>query len=305
MPLTIAFVALVIGAIAMGVSPVFVRQGEVGPFASAFWRTCLALPLLGLWATIENRNKTARLNKSPHAAIPSTMVLMERPTLLAGIFFAGDLIFWHLAIHNTTMANATLMSCLAPVWVIMLSARFLREKAQANAYWGLILCLVGASLLIGASYKIAPDRILGDFFGLVTSVFFGLYFLAVRKARRTLGTGVLIFRSTLITTIILLAVALLAKVIDHQVIFPKNHQGWANLMALGILSHAGGQGLLSYSLGILSAIFSSLVIFIEALAGAFFGYIVFGEALTWLQLLGACAILAGIFIARPKGKNQH
>ena len=41
-----AFAALVVGAMAMGVSPIFVRLADVGPFASAFWRVTLALPAL-------------------------------------------------------------------------------------------------------------------------------------------------------------------------------------------------------------------------------------------------------------------
>ena len=77
----------------------------------------------------------------------------------------------------------------------------------------------------------------------------------------------------------------------------------ASLFMLGTLSHAGGQGLLSLALGSLSAVFSSLVIFIEAIVGAFFGWLVFGENLTATQLAGAVAILLGIWVARPIAKT--
>ncbi|MDX7953779.1 EamA/RhaT family transporter, partial [Lichenihabitans sp. Uapishka_5] len=43
-----AVAALVVGAVAMGLSPIAVRLADVGPFASAFWRVALALPVLGL-----------------------------------------------------------------------------------------------------------------------------------------------------------------------------------------------------------------------------------------------------------------
>jgi hypothetical protein len=51
----VAFVALVGAAVAMGISPVFVRFAEIGPFASAFWRVALALPFLWLWSRLEPR----------------------------------------------------------------------------------------------------------------------------------------------------------------------------------------------------------------------------------------------------------
>ncbi|MDJ0932449.1 hypothetical protein [Breoghania sp.] len=90
---TIAFAALLLGAVAMGASPVFVRYAEVGPFTSAFYRA----------------------------------------TLLADLFFAGDLIFWHLAIVNTTMANATFLATMAPVWVLLGSGLFIGENPACSS----------------------------------------------------------------------------------------------------------------------------------------------------------------------------
>ena len=50
----LALAALVLGAVGMGASPVFVRLADVGPFASAFWRAFLALPFLWAWARFED-----------------------------------------------------------------------------------------------------------------------------------------------------------------------------------------------------------------------------------------------------------
>ena len=63
-----AFLALVLGAVAMGISPIFVRyaNADVGPFASAFWRVFLALPILYAWMRIEE----ARQPRA--AAVPVT-----------------------------------------------------------------------------------------------------------------------------------------------------------------------------------------------------------------------------------------
>ena len=283
---TIAFAALVAGAVAMGISPVFVRYADVGPFASAFWRVTLALPVLLVWTLVE-RSRAGR---------PLRGFSLAPAVVLSGLFFAGDLSFWHLAIINTTMANATFMACLAPVWVLVLSGIFIGEKVSARSFAGLAICLVGASLLIGSSYNVDPSRLIGDFYGLVTSFFFGTYFLAMRVARRTLKSGELSLSSTFITALVLLVVAL----ISGDQLFPATPQGAAALGALGFISHAGGQGLLTVALGTLSAVFSSLVIFIEAIAAAIFGWLIFSEAMGPFQLAGAVLILSGIWLARPK-----
>ena len=55
-----AFAALCLGAVAMGISPIFVRFADVGPFTSAFWRVAGALPVLWAWAAIEARRARGR-----------------------------------------------------------------------------------------------------------------------------------------------------------------------------------------------------------------------------------------------------
>ena len=116
----LAFLALVGGAVAMGVSPIFVRFAEIGPFTSAFWRVALALPALWLWSRLEGPPATDR---RPDASARWSVAI-------AGALFAADLTFWHLAIMKTTVANATFLATLAPVWVVLGSGLFLGEKVR-------------------------------------------------------------------------------------------------------------------------------------------------------------------------------
>jgi drug/metabolite transporter (DMT)-like permease len=281
----IAFGALVFGAMAMGISPVFVRFAEIGPFASAFWRVGLALPVLWLWSYLEKPAGPVRPDTSARVSV-----------LLAGLFFAGDLSFWHLAIMNTSVANATFLATLAPVWVVLGSGLILGERVEAKVFFGLALCLVGAAALIGDSWSINPGQIDGDIYGVATSFFFGLYFLAVRRARRVYGAGRIVFLSTVISAIVLLIEAV---IIEH-VFWPPDLTGVAALFAMALVSHSGGQGLLAYALGHLPAAFSSLVIFLEAVFAAFFGWVILAEPVGLVQFIGAIAIFAGISVARPR-----
>ncbi|KQT52123.1 MULTISPECIES: DMT family transporter [unclassified Aureimonas] len=276
---------LVLGALAMGISPVFVRHSEVGPFASAFWRVALSLPVLALWSVMERPLPGAAPRSRPYGAV-----------LLAGLFFTGDLIFWHLAIANTSIANATFFACLAPVWVAILSPITLGEKVSRNTLTGLAVCLLGAALLIFHSAGSDDSRLLGDLYGIATSFFFGLYFLAARRARGSFAAGTMTLLSTLVTTLGLFAAALLSG----EAFFPGTVSGIVNLLALGIVSHAGGQGLLSIALGVLSASFSSLVIFVEAVAAALFAWAFAGERPDLVQVAGGILVLAGVYLARPR-----
>lgn len=284
-----ALPALVAGAIAVGASPIFVRISELGPFATAFWRVALALPVLFLWHAYETKTWTPRF--------PGTEA---RALALAGVLFAGDLIFWHLAIRHTTVANATLFANFSTVVVALGAWLLLAERLTPRFTGGLALALTGAVILSGATFRINPDYLLGDAYGLVTALFFGSYILAVRSARaRTTAAGLMLW-SGIVTAATLLAVTLAMG----ESLWPQSWNGWIVLVALAWVSHAGGQGLIAYALGHLPAGFSSLVVLLEPLAAAVLGWLILSEALTAQQALGGAIILAGVILARERRQRR-
>lgn len=278
-------IALVAASFAMGISPTFVRVADVGPFASAFWRVFLALPVLWFWMKrSEAADPAERSDRFPLG------------TVFAGLAFTGDLFFWHLAIMNTSVANATFFATMAPLWVVIFGWLLLRQRVSRATIYGLGFCLVGGAALVAQSLAFNPAHALGDLFGVATGVFFGLYFLSVGAARVKSGAARVTFELSLITAMLLFLVAFVAE----PRILPHSINGWAAVIALGVVSHAGGQGLLSVALGRLPTAFSSLVIFLEAIAAALFAWILLHEPVTLVQAAGGLVILFGIWIARPK-----
>ncbi|TXH99460.1 MAG: EamA family transporter, partial [Rhizobium sp.] len=125
-------VAMLLAALAMSISPSLVRLADVGPFASAFWRVFLALPILWVWM---------RYAEAADATAPRASFTL--PTVLAGVAFTGDLFFWHLAIMRTTIANATFFATMAPLWVVIFGWLLLRQRVDRTTLIGLLVCLAG------------------------------------------------------------------------------------------------------------------------------------------------------------------
>jgi drug/metabolite transporter (DMT)-like permease len=286
----LAFAALVFGALAMATSPIFVRWADVGPFTSAFWRVLIALPALYVWM---------RLSERGLAATPALRQSFSKPTLLAGLAFAGDLLCWHLSIVTTNVANATFFATTAPVWVVVFGWLLLRQRVGRETLIGLGCCLLGGGALLIESLHIRPAGVPGDLEGLATGVFFGLYFLAVQAARRNASAARVTFESTIVTAAVLFVVA---GVAERQML-PHTLLGALALIGMAWVSHAGGQGLLAVALGRLPAAFSSLVIFLEAIAAAAFAYLLLGEPVSRIQALGGLLIIVGIYVARPRTKG--
>lgn len=281
----LGLVAMLLAALAMSISPSLVRLADVGPFASAFWRVFLALPILWVW-----------MRYAEASAVDAPRASFTIATILAGIAFTGDLLFWHLAILRTTIANATFFATMAPLWVVIFGWLLLRQRVSKATLLGLLVCLAGGTALVVQSLAFNPSRAVGDGLAIVTGGFFGLYFLAVGAARGKTNAARVTFELSVITSAILFLVA----IIFEPRILPLSASGWYVLLALGLISHAGGQGMLSVALGRLPTVFSSLVIFLETIAAALFAWILFGENVTLIQALGGIIIVAGIWIARPR-----
>ncbi len=282
---------LVLGALFAGSSTLFVRLNELGPIASAFYRAFLALPALYLWMRIEGRRGAGR-------AVPARREYLLMG--LAGLFFAGDLFFWHLAIMNTAVANATLLATLSPVYVTAILFLVFRERVRPLFLGGTALAVAGAGLLMGDSFAFRPDRLAGDAYGLVTGLFLAGYMVSVGRLRlgggagARIGTGTLMFWSTVVTAAVLFCLAWAAE--DRLLAFTPF--GWAMLVTLALVSHVAGQGLVALAMAHLPTAFASVGLIMEVVAAAVLGWVFLDEPLSALQWLGAAVVVCGVAVAR-------
>lgn len=288
----LALFALIAGALAIAFSPIFVRLSEVGPTATGFYRTILAVPPLWLWLRLRPGQGSAGAAAAggEHGTGLPSLALM----LFPGVLFAGDLFFWHLSIKYTTVANATLLSNFAPVIVTLGAWLVLRERITRSFLVAMLVAICGALMLVGSSVRLGGTHAFGDLLGFITAGFYGVYMIVVAKLRGQHGTQSLMFWSSLTSGVILL----LATFAMGESLLPQTAQGWFTLFGLAWISHALGQGLIAYALGHLPASFSSLVVLVQPAAAAFFGWLWLGEALTPLQIGGGFVVLLGIYLAR-------
>ncbi len=282
----LALALLLAGTFAIGFSPTFVRLSEIGPVATAVHRVALALPVLFLVTGLQRGGERAR----PETAGDWSGIV------LAGVFFAGDLAFWHWSIIGTSVANATLFATSTPIFVALAAWAWFGERITRRFVIGMGLSIAGGLLLAGSSYQTAPGHLLGDLYGLITALFFSAYLLAVKRLRARLSAAAVMAWSGAVTAA---ALAVLNLAVG-EVWAPASLAGWAIVIALALISHAAGQGLVAQALARLPVSFSALAMLSEPLFAALIAWAILGEAVGALQAAGGVVILAGIFLARPR-----
>ena len=281
-----AFAILIIGALCISFAPIFVRLSELPPTATAFHRMLLALPLFAFFV-VSKRTGSSK----PLSPLPREQFIW---LILSGFLFAADLAVWHWSITYTAVANATLFGNFSPIFVTVAAWLFLGERITGQFIAGMTLALGGAFLLMQSSLNFGAERLWGDLLGIIAAIFYSGYIIAVKVLRRSMSTSILMAYSTLITSLALFVMTILAG----EALIPSTLSGWLTLLALAWISQVAGQGLIAFALAHLPASFSSVSLLVQPVAAAMLAWLILNEALTWWQGLGGLVVLAGIAFTR-------
>lgn len=287
----LALPAVLLGALILSASAIFVRLSEVGPLATGMYRMLLALPVFWLWVIADSqKDKT-------EGVAPKGLPTSKRDVLLvvmAGLFYAADLAAWHISIGLTTVANSTALGNTAPMFVAIASYLLFKERFTRLFLGGLLLALAGSAILMARSFAISADSVMGDALGLLTGVFYAGYILTVARVRRRVSTAAVLAISGLTCGLVL---GISAWIVGERFI-PITAVGWLWLFGLAYLCQFGGQSLVTAALAYLPASFGSVALLVQPVSTAIIGWIVLAEAITIDKAIGMAAIIGGIWLAR-------
>jgi drug/metabolite transporter (DMT)-like permease len=284
----IPFIALLVGNAALATGPLFVRLADVGPVAAGFWRLFLALPILLLLAFRETKGQPAGQLKN----VPWGLAIM------AGLFFAADLGSWHVGIHYTKMANATLFGNAASLMMAAATLIAARRWPYLKEALALGLAVLGAVLLMRESGQQGEARLEGDLLCLLAGLLYTGYMLGMQRARGSMGPWQALTTSSLAGVLPLLLVAFLLS----EQIMPH---AWLPVLALALTSQIIGQGLLIYALPHFSALVVGLTLLTQPAMSALIGWIIYNEKLGPQELVGAVLVAVALVMIRlPGGKSK-
>jgi drug/metabolite transporter (DMT)-like permease len=278
------FAALLVGALAIGFAPIFVRWSEVGPFGTAFWRVFLAQPVLWLFVALERKQNGASGNGLKDLW----------PLFAAGSIFAVEICVWHTSVLHTTIANCTLLANLAPIFVTLLAWVFLRQQVTRLFLVGLAVAIIGAGFLSGGGLEVNPRGYFGDSLAILAAVLYAAYLLAVSFVRRSFSAAAVMAWAGAACSVLLLVFTL----VGEDKLFPETAGGWWVAIGLALICHVVGQGLITYGLGHLPATISSVVLLLQPVLATALAWVLLGETMGATQMAGACTVLAGIHVAR-------
>ena len=278
-PLLYTLIGVAIVAVSFGA--ILIRLAKDVPVLSiAAWRLGVSFLLLIPFSW----------RKSPLKAMSRRDLLLS---VASGAFLSLHFILWISSLRYTSVASSVVLVSTNPIFVA-LGVRFVfKESLSRTLVVATLLSVAGAALIGWGDFRISGAALFGDLLALGGAVMASGYFLIGRQVRQRVPLSTYILTTYGTAAILLLGVALAT----HQQIigFPKLTYLYLVLLALG--PQLIGHSTFNWALKYLSASTVAILILGEPVASTLLAYLILGEGVTLLKMIGAAVILSGIYLS--------
>ncbi len=201
------------------------------------------------------------------------------------------------AIHLTTVATALLLQYQAPVLLALYAVVVERQRASARLILSLVLTVAGCALVVRV-YDPAAVRLnfLGVLAGVGTAFAFAFYILTSRAALRLMRPWTLVAYGYLAASLVWLPMVPPWRIAAAG--FPP--QTWGAFLAIATLGTVVPFGLFINGLKYLPPAQAGILAMLEPVVATVAAFLILGEALLPLQVLGGVLVLAGVALVETR-----
>jgi drug/metabolite transporter (DMT)-like permease len=281
---------LLIGAVMISFSGVWVKVSHVAPVVSAFYRVFFGGLILLAVASMQRE------------AIWRDRRFLARG-LLCGLFFALDLALYHYAVHYVGPGLGTILPNFQVFILAAVGVLFLGERLRLAFVAAVPLALLGLLLVVGmdGSAPGADDR-RGVVCGLGAAACYAGFLLSIRKLQGE-QQGVSFF--SVLTLVSLATAAFLALEVlrlGASFVIPDG-RSWLALIALGFGSQFAGWLLITNALPHIRASLSGLILLLQPALAFVWDVLFFQRPTSLLNWGGVALALFAIYLGTYKPGN--
>ena len=227
------------------------------------------------------------------------------------LFFLGAMgcgvcgAFPFLAGQTTTVANMGIIYTSSPIFIILISALFFKEKITLTKVIGLVACLIGVfAIIIKGDLELLINLkfTIGDLWMLAAAIGWALYSIYLFYWKTELE---IFQRFTLVA--FFGAVSLFPFYIGEEIYFQRTV--FNNEFFLWTIFAAVSPGIIAFTLYTLAqkqlgASLTGFTLYIFTVYAAIYGYILFDEQLENYHYLGTVLVFFGVYLAKKKDDKK-
>ena len=224
-------------------------------------------------------------------------------TALLGISLFNTLIYY--AGHTTTAINLSLIALTFPVFIILISSLFFKEKITLIKLAGIIIVLSGVLLIISkGDYSVLLGLTFntGDPLMLMAAFVFAVHSMLVKNKPKAIKVISFQYMTFLLGLIFLLPFYLQTK--EPGLGFEWQSHTIIAILYVGIFSSLFSFVLWNKAIEKIGAPSAGMIYFLMPLFSGFVSWMIIDERLRYYHLISGILIVAGILIANKKRKSS-
>jgi drug/metabolite transporter (DMT)-like permease len=223
--------------------------------------------------------------------------LMKR-TALPGVLFAFSMITGFASVVMTSIANATLITTLQPVLVLLIAPKMFGEKLRLRQLLYSACALVGVLLVVLAAASTSGAHLSGDLLAVANVCIWTGYFVLSKK-RRLAG----VHSWSYLAAVFLWSAAV---VLPYGMIFSNDlgnmsNADWGRILAMAIGPGIVGHGLMTWAQSHVDVTLASLLGLLSPVISTGLAWMILDQNLTTWQTVGAIGVLISLaFLVREQ-----
>ena len=281
---------MIIAMLSVSISPILVESilqnqnlkhsgsGSSISIALAFWRMSIGAILLWIYSIFQKQKTISDKNRNY--------------SIISGFFLALHFYFFFEAIRLSTIANATFLGTLAPIFTLIFEIFLLKRKISFKIIIPLIIIIFGSAILVFDEFDFSTDKTIGNLFAILCSFWFGVCFIISDRVRKTEGTinySRILYTSSALTLFII-------SLCYNVNLFTFTYENIFLVILLGVVPNIFGHNLLYYSVKYISPTIVSCIPLGEPIIASILAYFIFNQFISQYVIFGGSIIVIGLFL---------
>jgi DME family drug/metabolite transporter len=262
------------------------HAAEISPLVLSQTRASIS------WVLLAPLLVAARQLRLAPIAVPSRRQFFA--SLALGCMAAGSNFFYYFSVQQTSVAVGIMLQYLAPVWVLAYLVARHQQRATAARVSGVVLAVAGCGLAVGIAPGRAHFAILGVLAGLGASFAFGGYNVLGRALVEKLDRWTVLYFSLFGTTALWFVINPWHKLAQEV----HGATQWEFLLGFAVFSVLIPYALFFAGLQYLDATRAIVTSCLEPVFAIALAWMLLGERITSLQILGIISVLAGTIVVQ-------
>ncbi|WP_040494497.1 DMT family transporter [Ilumatobacter nonamiensis] len=274
----VGLIAMTAAVVAFSLSTPIVKWAAVTGVVLAFWRMWMSVATWWGYLLVAKRPLPDR----------RTWTLVAP----AGLFFGLNISLLFTAVTKTSIAHAEFIATMTPLLVVPLGAVVFDERPNWSALRFGLISLVGVTFVLFFGTSGGTATLAGDLIMLLVLCSWTSYLLFTKRARAA-GVDTVSFMACMMPLGLITTIPM-AVLIAGDEIFAMSARGWLVAAGLAVLTGMVAHGCVAFAQQHLPIATITIMQTAQPALAVFFAFLILGEAVQPLQVVGMVLVLIGI-----------